>query len=165
MGSHGFPWVPMGPHGSPWVPMGPMDFPWISHELSGRPEADKKCGGVNSLAKKTWGNWVDMKSFFLTPYGDRGSFGKTEMSGNILRIDRPRASNILSHRIVGFIKIHDFRHSWIHGDPKNWTHGDPWGPHETPWDRPMGPHGDPWEPMGIHGTHGFSMDRFSMDLP
>ena len=24
----------------------------------------------------------------------------------------PRASNMLSYRIVGFIKIHDFRHSW-----------------------------------------------------
>ena len=30
----------------------------------------------------------------------------------------PRASIILSYRIVGFIKIHDFRLSWIfHGDP------------------------------------------------
>ena len=48
MGTHGDPW---GPHGNPWEPMGPigthgsMDFPWIFHELSGRPEADKKCGG------------------------------------------------------------------------------------------------------------------------
>jgi hypothetical protein len=46
MGTHGNPWGPMGTHGNPWEPMGPMDFPWIFHELSGRPEADKKCGGV-----------------------------------------------------------------------------------------------------------------------
>ena len=56
-GSHGgpmgTPWGPhgdpMGSHGNPWEPMGPMDpmdVPWIFHELSGRPEADKKCGGV-----------------------------------------------------------------------------------------------------------------------
>ena len=44
----GTPWDPMGTHGNPWEPMGPMDFPWIFHELSGRPEADKKCGGGGS---------------------------------------------------------------------------------------------------------------------
>ena len=58
--------------------------------------------------------------------------------------NRPRASNILSYRIVGFIKIHDFRHSRI-------FHGDPWVPMGTPW----GPHGFPWVPMGPMGTHGF----------
>ena len=46
MGTHGNPWKPVGTHGNPWEPMGPMDVPWIFHELSGRPEADKKCGGV-----------------------------------------------------------------------------------------------------------------------
>ena len=53
MGTHGNPWEPMGTHGNPWEPMGthgdpwgPMDFPWIFHELSGRPEADKKYGVV-----------------------------------------------------------------------------------------------------------------------
>ena len=51
----------------------------------------------------------------------------------------PHASTILSNRIVVFIKIDDFRHSWIfHG-----SHGDPMGPHGTPWE-PMGTHGNPW---------------------
>ena len=36
----------MGTHGHPWEPMGTRWDPWIFHELSGRPEADKKCGGV-----------------------------------------------------------------------------------------------------------------------
>jgi len=58
--------------------------------------------------------------------------------------NRPRASNILSYRIVVFIKIDDFRHSWIfHGG-----HGAPWGPHVDPM-------GSPWGPMGPMGTHGF----------
>ena len=48
MGTHGNPWIPMGTHGNPWEPMGPMDFPCIFHELSGRPEADKKCGGAGT---------------------------------------------------------------------------------------------------------------------
>ncbi len=34
----------------------------------------------------------------------------------------PRASTILSYRIVGFIKIHDFRHSWKVPSSPN----DPW---------------------------------------
>ena len=56
MEAMGTPWDPMGPHGTPWGPMGthgnpwePMDFPWIFHELSGRPEADKKCGGCGQV--------------------------------------------------------------------------------------------------------------------
>ena len=72
-----------------------------------------------------------------------------------------RVSNFLSYGIVVFIKIDDFRNSWIfhgsHGDPMG-PHGDPmgtpWGPHGDP----MGPHGTPWDPMGTHGgpmgTHG-----------
>ena len=72
---------------------------------------------------------------------------------------------------MGFIKIHDFRHSWIfhgghggpigtpwgrHGEPmgSHGTYGDPWetmGPHGDPWG-PIGTHGDPWEPMGTHGN-------------
>ena len=66
----------------------------------------------------------------------------------------PRASTILSYRILGFITIHDLRHSWIfHGG-----HGDPMG---TPWG-PMGSHGNPWGPMGTHGNpwifHGCSIN-------
>ena len=54
---------------------------------------------------------------------------------NIAHRSGPRHSNFLTYRIVVFIKIHDFRHSWIfHG-----SHGDPMGPHGT--------HGTPWEPM------------------
>ena len=78
----------------------------------------------------------------------------------------PRASTILSYGILGFIKIHDFRHSWIfhgshgapwgpHGDPMA-LHGGPWGPmgtHGDPWG-PMGTHGDPWGPMGSHWCSG-----------
>ena len=57
MGTHGVPWVPMGTHGNPWEPMDfPwINFPWIFHELSGRPEADKKCGGV-------WGTHLAQKA-------------------------------------------------------------------------------------------------------
>ena len=88
------------------------------------------------------------------------------------RIDRkhiadrfgPRVSNFPSYGIVVFVKIDDFRNSWIfhggHGNPP-W---DPMGPHGNPWHSmgPMGTHGDPWEPMGTHvnpwgpmGTRGF----------
>ena len=37
----------------------------------------------------------------------------------------PQLSNFLSYGIVVFIKIDDFRHSWI-WDPME-THGNPWG--------------------------------------
>ena len=69
---------------------------------------------------------------------------------NIADRNGPRLSSFLSYGIVVFIKIDDFRNSWIfHG-----CHGDPMGPHGTPWDPwgPMGIHGDPWEPMGTHGN-------------
>ena len=65
-----------------------------------------------------------------------------------------RISNFLSYRIMVFIKIHDFRHSWsFHGGHRG-PMGTPWGPHGVPWDpwEPMGSHGDPWGPMGTHAN-------------
>ena len=63
---------------------------------------------------------------------------------NIAHRFGPRVSNFLSYRIVVFIKIHDFRHSWIfHG-----SHGDPMGPHGT--------HGNPWI---FHGFSGRPRER------
>jgi len=41
---------------------------------------------------------------------------------SILRRSRPRVSNILSRRIVGYFKINDFRHSWKVPSSTN----DPW---------------------------------------
>jgi len=55
---------------------------------------------------------------------------------HILRRNRPWVSNFLSHRIVGFIKIHDFLHSWKVPSSPN----DPWfsrwvqmGPSSSKW--------------------------------
>ena len=53
--------------------------------------------------------------------------------------NEPRASTLLSYRIMGFIKIHDFRHSWI-------FHGSPWGPMGTPWPGSLGRAQSPCNP-------------------
>ena len=55
---------------------------------------------------------------------------------HILHRNRPRASNILSYRIVGFIKIHDFLHSWKVPSSPNDPSSSRWaqmGPSSSKW--------------------------------
>ena len=83
-------------------------------------------------------------------------FWRDRMNRNNNIADRfgPRVSNFPSYGIAVFIKIDDFRSSWIFHGSHGGPHGTPWDPmrpHGTPWD-PMGTHVNPWEPMGPHGT-------------
>ena len=91
-------------------------------------------GPVGDLWAEKLKNWIfGQKKIFCSIWRFRGFWRDRMERKNIAHRFGPRVSNFLSYRIVVFIKIDDFRHSWI-------FHGSPW--------KPMGTHGDPWGPHG-----------------